>query len=149
MERAKKKGYLSSSDVKHLSRRERILPFISVWICPGGQALPGSKIPALSSSFRYSLTIIPDTRKQAFFSSGRVIPQFTLSFASQKRTKAFYSSMENASFTLNLSEWAYLEKMCRKSPVSARDDPKNHPGRSIEALKMPGWRGQGYSPKSI
>jgi hypothetical protein len=49
----------------------------------------------------YALMIIPVYPKQAFFSFGHAVPQFTLSFASQKRTKAFYSSKDNAPFALN------------------------------------------------
>jgi hypothetical protein len=51
----------------------------------------------------YSLNVIPGTPKQAFLSFGCAVPRFTLSFASQKRTKAFYSAKQNTPFALNLA----------------------------------------------
>ena len=54
------------------------------------------------------------------FPLDRATPPASLSFASQKRILAFYSSMENAPFGVNRSDNAILENVCRNSMFFAR-----------------------------
>jgi hypothetical protein len=46
-------------------------------------------------------------------------PRFNLSFAFQKRIKAFYSTKKNAPFAMNRKERAFSGKMCRNDGIFA------------------------------
>ncbi len=61
-----------------------------------------------------------------------------LSFASQKRTIAFYSSKENAPFAVNPVENVFPEKMCRNSHFFASNSGNYPPGEVIRARTGPG-----------
>lgn len=61
-----------------------------------------------------------------------------LSFASRKRSLAFYSATENALFAINSLYGCFLKKMCRIGVISASDSGKWVPGGAIRALRRPG-----------
>ncbi len=58
-------------------------------------------------------------------------PGFPYSFATGKRTKAFYSAMENAPFASNPVYRAFSGKMCRNRVVFARNSGKGVSGGAI------------------
>ena len=63
-----------------------------------------------------------------------------LSFASQKRTLAFYSSMENAPFGVNRKQNGFLEKVCKSVLFFAHIQEMDSPEWQTGAFAGPDWR---------
>ena len=87
--------------------------------------------------------LVRECVKQAFFSSGHAV-QFSLSFATGKRMKAFYSATENAPFALNPAYLAFSGKMCRNGVIFASNSGKGVSGGAIRGCSGAGLGGRGF-----
>jgi hypothetical protein len=85
--------------------------------------------------------------KQGFPSFLHTPARIILSFASQKRTLAFYSATQNAPFGVIQAENAYSEKVCKSVPAFCNNSGKGVSGRAIRGRKVAGLRwGRGTIP---
>ena len=82
------------------------------------------------------LVFLENSRSQnrPSFPHDRATPPTPLSFASQKRPLAFYSSMENAPFGVNRAESAYFKKVCNTASFFAGIPEMDRPDRQTGAL---------------
>ena len=63
-----------------------------------------------------------------------------LRFASQKRTIAFYSSMQNAPFGVNRKQNGFLEKVCKSVRFLAHIPEMNPPEWQTGSFAGPDWK---------
>ncbi|MDO9323838.1 MAG: hypothetical protein Q7T80_02665, partial [Methanoregula sp.] len=66
-------------------------------------------------------------------------PPPPLSFASQKRLLAFYSSMQNAPFGVNRNQNGFLEKVCKSVRFFAHIPEMDSPEWQTGAFAGPDW----------
>jgi predicted outer membrane repeat protein len=87
--------------------------------------------------------LIPTRPKPPFFHLTHAALHQTMSFATGKRTKAFYSAKENAPFASNPAEWAFSGKVCKTEGVFARNSGKGVSGGAIRGRIGAGLGGGG------
>jgi len=75
--------------------------------------------------------------KRGFFSISATVGRSGLSFASQKRTLAFYSSMKNAPFGVNSAQNAFLENVGKSVLVFAHIPEMDSPEWQTGAVAGP------------
>ena len=92
-----------------------------------------------STSVADERVIRSEPQNSGSFSLDRATYPAPLSFASQKRTLAFYSSMENAPFGLNTDEIAYFKKVCKSVRFFAQVREMTFPDWQSGAVAEPDW----------